>query len=481
MDSPGSPDRLGPLEAAKQTLAAEDLDGLSEAALATDMVRLRRHLDGLEGEWLRRLAAVDARGAAGADQDRPALSTASWLRNRLRMSTGAARSAVRTARALFGGPLVETAAALTAGDISRTHAQVVAEGTRELPEHVKLEADPVLVELADRLDPPQLRRAVDHLRQVADPEGADRTAQRHHERRGLWLTPTWDGMVAVDGLLEAEAGNLLQAALEPLARPADAHDDRHADQRNADALTELCRRSLEGGWLPKAGGVRPQLLVTVDLDSLAGHPGGRGGDTGWAGPLAPEACRRLACDGAVTRVVVSRQPTHNHHPDGRGVDHDPGGDHDPGADDGPATDRGAAGGGGSPRDRPGTRRSSGDPVGLQARLRTAAALLPATLGGAPSRPLDVGRSTRVVQPAQRAALAVRDGGCVFPDCDRPLAWCEGHHLWHWIDGGSTDLANLALLCRAHHRAVHEGGWQLTRGPDGRFTATPPRRRSRTAA
>jgi hypothetical protein len=52
---------------AKQTLAAEDLDQLSEAALATDMVRLRRHLDGLEGEWLRRLAAVHARGAAGAD------------------------------------------------------------------------------------------------------------------------------------------------------------------------------------------------------------------------------------------------------------------------------------------------------------------------------------------------------------------------------------------------------------------------------
>jgi hypothetical protein len=92
----------------------------------------------------------------------------------------------------------------------------------------------------------------------------------------------------------------------------------------------------------------------------------------------------------------------------------------------------------------------------------------------PSRrpPLEVGRATRVVHPAQRAALAVRDGGCVFPGCDRPLAWCDAHHLWHWVDGGPTDLINLALLCRAHHRVVHEGGWQLTRGPDGRFTATP---------
>jgi HNH endonuclease len=90
--------------------------------------------------------------------------------------------------------------------------------------------------------------------------------------------------------------------------------------------------------------------------------------------------------------------------------------------------------------------------------------------------LEVVRATRVVQPAQRSALAVRDGGCVFPGCDRPLAWCDAHHLWHWVDGGPTDLANLALLCRAHHREVHEGGWRLLRGPDGRVTATPTHRR-----
>jgi len=119
--------------------------------------------------------------------------------------------------------------------------------------------------------------------------------------------------------------------------------------------------------------------------------------------------------------------------------------------------------------------------GLAARLRAAMALLPPVLGGAPSQPLDVGRATRVVHPAQRSALAVRDGGCVFPDCDRPLAWCEAHHLISWLDGGPTDLPNLALLCRAHHRAVHEGGWRLARGPDGAFRATPQHRRHRIAA
>jgi hypothetical protein len=354
------------------------------------------------------------------------------------------------------------------------------------------------------VDPPQLRQAVAHLVQVADPEGADRSRDRRHERRGLWLASTWNRMVAVHGLLEPEAGAIVRAALEPLARPADANDDRKGGQRTADALTELARRSLEGGWLPKAGGVRPQLLVTMDLDSLLGHSGSLGGDTGWAGPLDPEACRRLSCDATLTRVVVSRQPasspTSATDPDGSSGGHDPDGDHNLAADHAPAAAPGSAADHGSaanhaPAAAPGSAADAGDPAvrpratgsrrgeaaGLQERLWAAMAWLPPTLGGAPSRPLDVGRATRVVSPAQRSALAVRDGGCVFPGCDRPLAWCDAHHLWHWLDGGPTDLGNLAMVCRAHHRTVHEGGWQLIRGPDGRFTVTPTRRRHRAVA
>ena len=167
------------------------------------------------------------------------------------MGAGAAASCVRTARALFRGPLAATAEALTGGEISVAHAQVLAHGTQGLPAHTAAEAEPVLVEAACRLDPPRLRRVLGHLQAVADPEGADRDTQRRQQRRGLWLTPTWDGMVAIDGLLEPEAGQTLIAALEPLARPADAQDARSGGQRRADALTELARRSLEGGRLPQ--------------------------------------------------------------------------------------------------------------------------------------------------------------------------------------------------------------------------------------
>jgi hypothetical protein len=407
----------------------------------------RRLLDRQEGHWHKELAAIDTLGAAGADQGTPAPSTASWLRSRLRMGASAATSAVRTARALFRGPLTKTGEALCAGELSVAHAAALAHGTSDLPDQVAAEAEPVLLAAARRLDPPRLRRVLGHLRSVADPEGAASLAERRHQRRGLWVASTLEGMVALQGLLEPEAGHILLAALEPLARPHGAEDVRSGDQRRADALVELARRNLEGGQLPNAGGVRPQLTVVVDLDSLAGRPDALGGELGWADPLDPEACRRLACDSALTRVVVSRQLPR---------DDDPG--HGPSADDPPMAPH-----------------PSGDP-GLAARLQTAMDRLPPILGGAPSQPLDVGRSSRVITPAQRSALAVRDGGCVFPDCHRPLAWCEGHHLISWLDGGPTDLANLALVCRAHHRAIHEGGWRLIRGPDGRFTATPPDRR-----
>jgi hypothetical protein len=75
---------------------------------------------------------------------------------------------------------------------------------------------------------------------------------------------------------------------------------------------------------------------------------------------------------------------------------------------------------------------------------------------APSQPLDVGRTTPVVPAALRRALVVRDRGCRFPGCGRPQSWCDAHHVVHWADGGTTSLDNLVLLCRRHHRAVHDG-------------------------
>jgi hypothetical protein len=83
------------------------------------------------------------------------------------------------------------------------------------------------------------------------------------------------------------------------------------------------------------------------------------------------------------------------------------------------------------------------------------------------RPLAVGRSSRTVTSAQLTALQVRDGGCVHPGCTRTAAFCDAHHVQHWSQGGATDLSNLVLLCRHHHRTLHCGHWLLATGPPGR--------------
>jgi hypothetical protein len=92
-----------------------------------------------------------------------------------------------------------------------------------------------------------------------------------------------------------------------------------------------------------------------------------------------------------------------------------------------------------------------------------------------SEPLDVGRRTPVVPPSMRRAVIARDRQCRFPGCDRPHTWCDAHHVVHWADGGPTAVQNLVLLCRRHHRRVHDrGGFRLElldgrpvfRRPDG---------------
>ena len=85
---------------------------------------------------------------------------------------------------------------------------------------------------------------------------------------------------------------------------------------------------------------------------------------------------------------------------------------------------------------------------------------------------EITHASRTIPPSTRRALIARDQHCVFPGCDRPSAWCDGHHLVFWASGGPTKLENLGLLCGAHHRKVHEEGWTLKRN-DGRWVATPP--------
>ena len=76
-------------------------------------------------------------------------------------------------------------------------------------------------------------------------------------------------------------------------------------------------------------------------------------------------------------------------------------------------------------------------------------------------PLNMGRTLRYANRHQRRALLARDGGCIFPGCDRPASWCDVHHVDEWDANGPTDIDNIGLLCRHHHRVTHRPGWTMT--------------------
>ncbi len=116
----------------------------------------------------------------------------------------------------------------------------------------------------------------------------------------------------------------------------------------------------------------------------------------------------------------------------------------------------------------------GGPVSARtAGLIACDSTLTAVTVDAAGAPLDVGRAERLFTPAIRKGLAVRDRGCAFPGCGRPVSWCDAHHIQPWASGGHTSIDNGVLLCRLHHTAIHHGGWQVYLGADRHPWFIPP--------
>jgi hypothetical protein len=121
----------------------------------------------------------------------------------------------------------------------------------------------------------------------------------------------------------------------------------------------------------------------------------------------------------------------------------------------------------------------GPPLAVETVRRLACDASLVTLVERAGKPLGVGRKTRSIPPMLGRALRARDGCCRFPGCPN-TRFLHAHHVRHWSNGGPTDLENLMLLCRRHHRLVHEGGWTIDadgcfRDPFGRRLASVPER------
>ncbi len=293
----------------------------------------------------------------------------------------------------------ETRQALDAGDLSMSAAKVLVAARDADPEEFRA-SETQLVEAARIHSVGDLQRVAAYWRQAVERERALEGDEKVRAQRRLHASVTFLGMVRVDGDLDPETGETLltalRAVLDAESRSGDGDDDRTPAQRRADALGEICRQWLDLAERPSIGGERPHVTVTVGVDALRDGEGDVS-ELDHAGPIDPQAARRIACDASITRVVMA----------------------------------------------------------------------------GPSEPLDVGRRTPVVSPALRRAVIVRDRHCRFPGCDRPQTWCDAHHVVHWADGGPTALPNLLLLCRRHHRMVHQPGGFRLELVDGRLVFRRP--------
>ena len=380
-------------------------------------------------------------------------STSDWFTHLAGTHRSTGHRTVRQAPQLLT-ELPRTHAALRAGRVSPEQAAVIADAVDRLPHQPDLRdrAEALLLDEATRLNATDLAKAARHLVAVADPEQADRDAEKELEKGdraahlGRFLSIVEDGAggVRVRGRGTVEDAATLRTALLPLTAPAPALDpdtgEEDVDPRDHgarlwDALITSAAHALTTDLAPDTHGARPRITITTHLDTLrhglglgtaaprAAGAAGAGGAGGAGGADGEGRIDWLTLDGAI-----------------------------------PLTDDGLT-----------------LTPGVVRRLACDADIIPVALGG-PSEVLDVGRTHRLVTLALWIALVLRDQHCAFPGCTRPPSMCQAHHLTHWADGGPTSLGNLVLLCGEHHRVIHHTPWAVRLGTDGRPEFRPPPRR-----
>ena len=436
MEALAIPDTREGLHDAVDALVGESIDGVTTQALGEDIVVMRREIDRLEAEFLRRLHRFDAGHGALAEN----LSTVSWLRAACGVTAKAAAYRVHLARTL--GELPAALDSARAGRASFGNVAMIGHLAGDVGVAQVQPYEDILVSAAETLDPGRMRYATQTTRLGIDPDGVLADDTHAHERRWLDCDQTYGNVFVLRGEFDAESGALLKTAIDALSHGLHAGAARSASKRRADALIEMAATQLRLGDHRDVHGQRPHLTVTVNADALRKHAGSTDAGTEVAvhaetlsagalaaetltvealqtgaiavsaelrgvGAIHPETARRIACDAVRTVVTVA-----------------------------------------APAD---------DSVWMASTSVV---------------PLSVGHATRTIPAPIRTALVLRDQGCRFPGCDRPPAWTDGHHIIHWADGGPTELANLVSLCRPHHRRVHEEHWRIHIA-DGVAIVEPP--------
>ena len=273
-------------------------------ALADELTQLRHLIDHLEVRFSQTAAEF---AQTNAWEDWGSVSPIQWIRYECKMGGGAAADRVCVGEQLARLPL--SSQALADGQIGFAHLAVLARTAEALTssDTAKGFDEQLVLNEAKTLSVGRLWRFCHHVRHAADPKGFAADEADAVERRRLQLSPCEDGSLLVDGWLDSAGGAALRTALEPLARPTGAEDDRCRERRLADALVELATHTLDAGLVPQRAGQRPHLQVTTTLETLRGLAGSPAGELEFSLPISATTVQRLACDSTITRVVLGSQ------------------------------------------------------------------------------------------------------------------------------------------------------------------------------
>jgi hypothetical protein len=383
--------------------------------LGEEIAELAAHIDAATHRLLGLIREFDEREGWGNGF----ASCAHWLNWRVGLSLVAAREKVRVARAL--AELPKTSEAFGRGLVSYSKVRAI---TRIATPAIEED----LLAAARAGTASHVEKLVRGYRRANRPEERAR-ATRQHEERYLRMHTDEDGMLVVEGRLSPEVGAALVKAIDAAVK----------------ALAERANDSAESSVKAPAGQRPNDSAESSPSTRLTPPPSWSQRRADALGLLAESAlaadlARGSGAERALVVVHVDKEVLADPNLDGRSE-----------LEEGPEIAPDVA------------RRIACDAARVE------------VTHGPDGSVLDVGRKSRSLPTRLRRALQARDEGCRFPGCTR-TRYLEGHHVKHWADGGETRLDNLLHLCWVHHRAVHEGGFEIERGPDSGFSFRDPRGR-----
>jgi hypothetical protein len=279
-----------------------DIEGCDDGQLDTLIAGVQGQLDRLTSLRDRYIGARQRRSirAAGPGREQQAVrATNQRLADDLRLSPGETKRSGEAGRRLAARP--ELAGDIDAGRLRPDQAKVIADVLDQAPLEAHDALRDELLDAAARQDPVALGRTARRRLAELDQQAAVTAHRRRHQRRSLRLSPTPDGMVAINGVVSGLAAETITTAIDAFRTPDRPGDPARApEQRTADAFEAVCRAALDLGTAPTNRRVQPHVTVTVDLDRLARRTGA--GHAAWTGPIPTTDLERFAAS-ATIRVL----------------------------------------------------------------------------------------------------------------------------------------------------------------------------------